>query len=351
MSYLTLTDRGRLVETCSALETSLGHPSLWNTVTIELYDSDYAEPVNHVSVVERFGAYIKDLTLVYVGDFVENSVSPDSIELIQCIARCCRYEILTLDTSSQLDVDKFSFPTDVDMQLKICTNQYLKSFTLRGQTWIDIRVVLSNDKLNGCLERLSLYWQDEAFGLPSPRETLAVTSQLTQMRALYLQASMLSDDILVNLSDQGRAPLRELGILVATDEYERWVPHTEASSWTILHTHSPCLQVQVKVVSITLPPEILLEFLIPEMQISFINLAEYDDICPIADMFSSTLRKFVGCTSSFRPGGQLCYMVRNCSNLVHFEYTAPLRKDTIHEFVGMRDWRGRHFQVVNWQLM
>ena len=312
MSHLPLSDRGRLAQTCRAFETLFCHPLLWKTATVKLYDSDYAEPVSYVSMVERFGAYIKDLTLVYVGDFVENSVSPVSIELIDCIALCCQYKILTLDTFSQLDVNRFSFPTDVDMQLKICTNQDLKSFTLRGQNWIDIRVVLTNDKLNGCLERLSLYWQRGAFGLPSPSHMLAVASRFTQLQDLYLQTSMMSDDLIVHLSDEGRPPLRELGILVANDTSVNRLQPIKASSWTRLRTHSPCLQVHVKVVN-SISDNRLFDFLVPEMAIASLRFirggGDYDNIYTIAIRFSSKLRKV---TTSFRPGSQLMHLMRTC---------------------------------------
>ena len=257
-----------------------------------------------------------------------------------------------MDTSSQLDVDQFSFPTDVDMQLKICTNLYLKAFTLHGQNWIDIRVVLANHMLNG-LERLSLYWQRTnwqrgAFGLPSPRHMSTVTSRFTQLQALYLHTTMLGDDLLVNLAGQGRPPFQELGIVVSNDEYDNWLQHFEASSWTKLHNHSSCLQVHLKVV----PPildEVLHDFLIPEMaitSISFVEGAGYGDICTIADMFYKTLRKFVGATDSWRPGGQLMHLVSTCCNLVHFEYTGPLWDETIRELARMRG--RRHFLCGRW---
>ena len=149
------------------------------------------------------------------------------MEVIQCIARCCRYRILTLCPSSRTGS---AFETDLNVLAQLFTNQHLKSFTLLGVICLDIRVLLSNDKPNGCLEHLGLYWQGgtpvlelpsprwhgrrirrrrvPVLELPSPREMLAVTSQFTQLRTLYLLSSMVSDDLIVSLSDQGRAPLR-----------------------------------------------------------------------------------------------------------------------------------------------
>ena len=201
---------------------------------------------------------------------------------------------------------------DVLAQLKMCTTQHLKSLTLRGDTAMDIRALLSNDKLNG-LERLNLYWQGTVSLWLPPTEMLAFTSQFTQLRALYLHSPMLSDDLIVILSDQGRAPLLELGIKVietyVTSLVGSGLPQFEASSWTKLRTHSPCLQVHVKVMSWIKEYE-LFHFLLPEMEIASINFLEGSkcgDISLIADRFSSTLRKFVDWSFSSPPDEDLLW--------------------------------------------
>ena len=84
MSHLSQPDRGCLAQTCRALHASYCHPSLWNTVTITLHSGHnpniaeylpfvepdsylpFVEPASYLPMVERFGAYFKDLTVVYI---------------------------------------------------------------------------------------------------------------------------------------------------------------------------------------------------------------------------------------------------------------------------------------------
>ena len=363
MSRLSLSDRGRLAQTCRVLEGSFCHPSLWKTVTIVLrsfIEQKYGpiceilpivEPASYLARVERFGAYFKDLTLLYTRN--KNPMSRDCVDVIQCIMRCCRYEILTLNASSHAFV---MCPTDLNILAQLFTNQCLKSFTLIGVTRFDIRVLLSNDKLSGCLERLSLDWHSAGSTArtniigPTPGQMVAATSQFTQLRALYLQSPMLSDDLIVNLSNQGRAPLRELGILEtdASQLVGGKLPHIEASSWTRLCAYSPCLQVHVILVSWVTNDE-LFRFLLPEVplaSISFSKHSDCSDLCSLADRFSSTLRKFVA--SNNYPSwldAELVYMVTKCSHLVDFEYKGTLPPNTIRELAGLRGSRWRHFLV------
>ena len=240
-------------------------------------------------MVERFGAYFKNLTLFYVEGVLTESMSCACVEVIQCIARCCRYEILTLYACRQ--VDCAMCPTDQNL-LALLTNEHLKSFTLFGVACLDMRVLLSNDKLSGCLEQLSLYGLGGVarWKVSSPREMLAVASQFTHLRTLYLDSPMLSDDLIVNLSDQGRAQLRELGIQMTCT-----FPYIKASSWIRLRAYSPCLQVYVKVID-QIPDDELFRFVIPEMEITSLSLIENaagGDICTMCDRFSSIIEKFV----------------------------------------------------------
>ena len=350
MSRLSQPDRGRLAQTCSALHASYCDSSLWNTVTITLHHNPntteswpFAEAASYLPMVERFGAYFEDLTLVYIGKF---PMSSDCREVIQCIARCCRYEILTLRSSSRICSP---FQPDENIFAQLFTNQHLKSVTLLGVICFDIRMLLPKDEMNDCLERLTLLRQYRfpSWGLVAPRETLADVSQFTQLRALYLLSPMLSDDLIVSLYDQRHVPLRELGILVI-QEIRFPLPHIKVSSWTRLRAYSPCLQVHVKVVDL-IPDNQLFGFLVPEMAIaslSFIEDSECADIRSIADRFSSTLRKFVDLSTS--PSGldaELVYMVTKCSHLVHLEYNGRLRVNTIRELAGLRGSRWQHFLV------
>ena len=357
MSRLSQPDRGRLVQTCRALKASFCHPSLWNTVTITLlnrnrYNPNIAEslsfvdPASYLPMVERFGAYFKDLTLIYVGSNL--SMSRHCRKVIQCIARCCRYEIMTLYLKAS---QPYSFHcADVNILAALFTNQHLKvlkSLTLLAGIYFDMRDLILNDKMNGCLERLSLNCLDgtSSWGLVSP-DMVIVICQFTQLRALYLLSHMLRDDLFASLCDQGRAPLRELGIQVT---YEK-VPLTniKVSSWARLRAYSPCLQVHVTVVDL-IPEHRLFSFLIPEMAIaslSFIEDAKCYDIISIADRFSSTLRKFVDLsTSPSGLDGELVYMVKTCSHLIHFECNSALWADTIRELAGLRGIRWQHFLV------
>ena len=76
------------------------------------------EAASYLPMVERVGAYFKELTLVYVGS--KYLMSRDCIELIECITRCCRYEILTLDAFSKVGLCAMC-PTDVNIMAQLVT--------------------------------------------------------------------------------------------------------------------------------------------------------------------------------------------------------------------------------------
>ena len=133
MSHLSLPDRGRLARTCRALEASFRHPSLWYTVTITLHgDTARGKRVgrtaaSYVPMVERFGAYFQDLTLVFV-DY-EMRMTPDCEAVIACLSRCSRYERLTLDVRSLVrsrDIvgDFVPRTTDLDVLSRLVTDAY-----------------------------------------------------------------------------------------------------------------------------------------------------------------------------------------------------------------------------------
>ena len=354
MSRLSFSDRGRLAQTCRALHASYCHPPLWKTVLITLHNPKIAEslplvevarylkvvePASYLAMVERFGAYFKKLTLIYVGS--KYPMSSDCVEVIRCITRCCRYEILTLCPSSRT---RSQCPNDLNILAQLFTNQHLKSLWLIGIICFDIR------ETNGFLERLNLLWQSgfPSWALASPRGMLAVTSKFTELRVLYFNSSMLSDDLIVHLSDKRRARLQELAIEVTCPTFLYPLPRIQASSWIRLHGYSPGLQVHVNVVDL-IPDDALYGFLIPEMAVAFLNFigrSKCADIRSIADRFSSTLRKFVDCTNYYYGhDAELVYMVKKCSHLIHFEYNSPLWAHTIRELAGLRGSRWQHFIV------
>ena len=375
MSYLPVSDRGRLAQTCRALKRPFSDPRLWKTVKIALnnfdhsgyaheeYDEyDYVHDVmeckglpicdatSYLPMIERFGKYFQNLTIIFFGIW-PGPMERDCEDVIQCITtHCCRYEILTLDV--QIDGCTMC-PTDLNILAKLFTLQ-LKSFTLFGMTYIDLRVLLSNVKLHGCLERLSLYWRGEGnrWQFPSPDETLAVASRFTQLRALYLHSSMISNDLIVNLYDRGRPPLQELGIMMYVENWmpNGGLPHIEANSWIRLRTHSPCLQVHVKNICM-IPDDKLFDFLRPEIQVASITSSDdRPNGRPIiyADRFSSTLQKYVE-FSHYSSGedAEIVYMVTKCIHLVHLEYNGALRVNTIRELARLRGSRWLHFNVSN----
>ena len=204
-----MSDRGRLAQTCRALEAAFCHPSVWNTVTIESNTTDLLlhgfgvpyRPSKSLPMVKRFGAYFKDLSLTLGFDgTMQNQIPRECEDLIQCIKRCCRYERLTLDAFSY---ERVMRPTDLNILAQLFTNQHLKSIALLGVTCKDVRVLLSH-RLNGCLERLSIQEHGEDTKLRFP----ILASQLTRLRALHLRSFGVSDDLIVSLADPGRAPLR-----------------------------------------------------------------------------------------------------------------------------------------------
>ena len=74
MTYLGLGDRARVAATCHALNDIFNHPSLWHTVSIQLLgdlnsytSSNVIMPQKYLKMIQRFGAFFQDLSLIFVG--------------------------------------------------------------------------------------------------------------------------------------------------------------------------------------------------------------------------------------------------------------------------------------------
>ena len=272
-----------------------GHTSLSTILVYYAKSFPFVEPASYLLMVESFGAYFKDLTLVYVNS--KCPMSRDCVEVIECLTRCCRYDRLALDVINQAGDMCL---TDLNIMAQLVTNQHLKSFTLLGVTCFDIRMLVSNDKLNGCLGCLSSHtragWSSHG-GISNPHHAVSQSEvgchQPVNPAARPLL--VLSDDLIVNLSDQGRAPLRELGIEVMHTilHPNEGLQHIEAGSWTRLRTHSSCLQVHVFVL-FWVPCDVLFRSLLPEIPLASISINRHlpcRGIRSLADRFSSTLPK------------------------------------------------------------
>ena len=74
MTYLDLGDRARVAATSHALNDIFNHPSLWHTVSIQLLgdlnsytSSNVIMPQKYLKMIQRFGAFFQDLSLIFVG--------------------------------------------------------------------------------------------------------------------------------------------------------------------------------------------------------------------------------------------------------------------------------------------
>ena len=163
-----------------------------------------------------------------------------------------------------------------------------------------------------CLERLSLdnYYGDAKWRLP------IITSQLTQLRALHLSSFEVSDDLIVHLSDQGRAVpcttarTRHPGKVWLRSKPEVGLPQTKAGSWARLHTYSPCLQVHVRVMD-RIPHDELFGFLLPEMKVASIIFTRYSkcrNVRSIVDVQFNTpqVRRLIALLTRARCRTRLC---------------------------------------------
>ena len=376
MSFLPLSDRGRLARTCRALEASFCHPSLWYAVTVTLHgDTGRRNCVgrtaaSYVPMVERFGAYFQDLTLIVHG--YDMKMTPDCEAVVACLGRCCRYERLTLDVRSLVrsrDIvgDLEPRTTDLDVLARLVADAYrLRTFELRA--WpvyprvrsVDMLAALqSNDKLRGCLERLSLYWQSADNStwvslntvVPSPAQMLAATAHFTRLRALYVRSSMLSDDLIVDLADSRHAPLQRLGILVtySSSRSDGEIPRIEATSWGRLRAYSPSLQVHVTVMT-RMPADKLSDMLMPEMPVTAVSFMRYSqcgatNIRSITDKFCASLHKFVDYSDASGLDADIVAMATKCSHLDYLVYNGTLRSSTVRELARLRGGRWVHFRI------
>ena len=380
LSYLPLEDRYHVSQCCKLLYDHFTHPSLWLSIKMILlgdlnkYEwenfSGVVLPQKYVHMIEKFGKYFKDLTLIYNGYLT--ILPAHCAKVLTALAKTCRLETLTLQVGGMITKDDFHLrkarESDMKSFCELVTQAYrLKSFNLKswpmypGMTTANILVdLMGNPKLKE-LEELKLYWQNASSGtwatqnavLPTFEETLDVVTHFTQLSVLCLRSPMMSEEMIVELASPHRVPLQRLGILVCFSRHDPHrrgqIPQISCEAWKALTTHSCDLVVDVTVVN-RVPYVYLCSLLLPEVPVFSINFMRYarcdqEDVLSLVDKYSKTLRKYVNYSDSTTMDDALLHMTTQCIHLDYLVYYGTIHQDTVLRLAKLRGRQWYRFEV------
>ncbi len=379
LSYLPFGDRWRVSQTCHLLNESFSHPSLWDTVEIILSsewlqnrpaDVHFISPKRHLNMIQNFGCYIKNLSLVYIG--YQRTTIPDDCKAVieELKHRATRIETLILDADiiiTERDIlsndVKYS---DLDPFIDLVQNAAdLKSITIRS--WPNYRGLKSGDILGALiqkekslgLKKLALYWEsarDATWAtlnaiLP-PHDTMtALMKNFSNLVALSLRSSMINEDILKQLSRKDHAPIEKLNILItfSRQEPQKHLPEIQEGTWQMLRDHSPELLVEFTVVT-RIPYADLANFMKPNIPVGGLGFMKYArigkyDLQDISHKYAQTLQKFICLADPEDLDEQIVDMVTKCKNLIYFVHHGFMSYVTVRELAQIRGDKWYKFEV------
>ena len=372
LSHLSLSDRASVARTCYRLNCAFKHPSLWHTVEILLLgdlnrfrnsQSPVIMPECYLTMIQRFGTYFQDLTLIFAGFLKRIPTACKAV--IEALAVNCRLESLTLEVGGI--VTKLDLVTQVPRRGDLGTVAQLiqeafrlKSFSLRswptypGLETVNILQTLRENPRLVDLEKLSLFWNSANHGtwatlnaqLPTPDEILHTVQHFRSLHTLCLRSTMLSNDAILELAHPGHTPIQRLGILVTYSSHDRsqGLPDVTSHAWSKLLGHSPDLGVDVTVAN-RIPYVELAGFLKPEMPLTSISFMRYArcgtaDIASLNDKYHKKLRKFVDYSDTADADVELVNLVNKCKSLDCFVFNGRLYCQTV---LSLADSRGQHW--------
>ena len=167
-----------------------------------------------------------------------------------------------------------------------------------------LKNLVENPKLVA-LEKLSLYYQNPERAtwaslnaiLPGPEEILTTVQHFQYLRSLSLRSTMLSEEIIYELSKSYHVPLEKLAVFVtySRNDGEGGIPWISDKAWLDLKERSPGIKVEFSIMT-RIPFVELAGLLKPEIPVAGLGFMRYSrcdvqDLQSIADKYGENLRK------------------------------------------------------------
>ncbi|KAL4229949.1 hypothetical protein ACF0H5_010340 [Mactra antiquata] len=384
LRFLAMKDRMSVSETCHILHEIFNHPSLWYSQKLIFMGecdnfSRRARRVfsgaNYVELVKRYGHCFQDLMIQVMGHFTD--IPNDLKDVLSQISDKCRLESLTIDAGvvTSRFHERYGYPPKsegVKALADFVRNAYkmkhlhIKSWPMYNKMDTDecniFKVLISNEKLHRTLETLVIFgieeteWSEREPKLFSdPSTTLNLMTKFKNITTLGLRSFMLSNDLILTLSEPDRTKLDVLNILVhyiRQDPHEHrefQVPNIRPSSWSALSQRNPKFRVECTIFLQT-PDVELSNMLSPEVPLSSLVFMKYSKIDP-QTLFraythhANTIVKFRSFCDSYDLDSEVLTLNQRCTKLNEFVYHGEIHSNTVVDLAQSKGVKWNRFEV------
>ena len=293
-------------------------------------------------------------------------------QIIDELSERCRLESLTLYvgtiiTKSLLYARKPRM-TDLEVIASLVSKaSRMQSFSLKswpiypGLKSVDVLKNLVYNPRLVALEKLSLYYQNPERAtwaslnaiLPGPEEILTTVQHFHYLRSLSLRSTMLSEEIIQELSRSHHVPLGKLAVFVtySRNEEEGGIPWISDKTWLDLKRRSPELKVEFSIMT-RMPFVELAGLLKPEIPVAALGFMRYSrcdaqDLQSITDKYKGTLEKFICLLSELEDVDEpLMHMVQKCSKLTYLVFHGLLKSATALNLAKIRNKNWLEYELM-----
>nr|XP_002736195.1 PREDICTED: F-box/LRR-repeat protein 8-like [Saccoglossus kowalevskii] len=336
-SYIPLVERWKVALVCKSWQTCFDHPNLW-----QYFKFTFMEPKDKVKLrcLDKYENVLKSVVIEVQENKKKNRDC--ACEVITRLARCKKrklqniklnfigQKILFIRGSSDFInalADLFGSP-DPNCSL-------LKEVDLSG-----ISIVYMDDLLNLLadnhpdLEVLNILNNTRTCTV-EPHCTLNVVKKCTKLRELGLFYCSISEEVLLELAEVGRASLQKLSVMWREWKYDIDIPD---SAWETLTKRNPNLKVHIAV-DPTCPLHMIQAILQPHIPIKVLRLDTYtvlhNEVSQAAANYSSTLEEVVvKCIPSVELNQALIKLAASSPNLRLLHCYCILEKVTVETILN-----------------
>jgi len=374
MSYLNLQDRLSLARTCARLYDVFNHPSVWQTVRIVLL-KDLPGPGSpsaeqYESMIDRFGTYFHDLTLIIHGDVCRmGGLGEPCQKVLNLMAENCRpIKFSVYVGNGRVAPVKPKYEDFAAIKSVISKSSRLRSLNIaswplhhssfsEGRSDVLDKLIAGDDQDTIYrLEHLKLFSSSPKCGewvplnscLPSPDQLAETLKKFTRLRSIGLNSHMLNEAVLAALSLPGRSPsLKHIELLVqySTGRF----PRIAAFVWKALCVSNAEVFVDITV-SNTTPHLEMISLLQPEVPLRSITFSKYtrydaDVLIYLSSNHRTALRIFHDYNPERMFENEILEMVSQCSSLDTLVFRGSLSRHAIITLASLRGSRWKRLEV------
>lgn len=369
-TYLSLKERSQVARTCHRLNDMFNHPAGWQTVNMSLLQ-ELREPgtpttAQYFEMAERFGSFIRDLTISVIGQ--ANIIGEPCLRILEQLASNCRPNRLTLCigegvTAKRKPNYEHLFPLNTLISesdrlhyLNLVCWPFHQSNATEGFNVLEF--LLSSCKCRN-LQHLKLFattpisfrcsnWIPLNHQLPTASQTAVVISVFSNLQTLSLNSFMFDKSVLEVLSKKERSShLRQLDILVL---YHRGrFPDITSACWKSFIESNPAVVVSVTLAN-TIPLHEATSFLkseVPLVSLTIFKYARYNAelLYHLGSVHNRLLRQFVDYDPERIRELEVKELVMQCQSMDTLVYHGGLHKSSILDLVSLPGRQWKRFEV------